>query len=159
MKRIFLILALLAAVLLGGSWYVHRARIRALNSGDVFVREQPGGNPAPQPPPAAPPSQPAPPNPAGAASLGAANPSLPASAASAASAPASDTIARNPPNGMLVVGSGKYQLYRQGDITWRLNTDTGWACVLFATDSQWRKTRVYQNGCRAFSEASELRGY
>jgi len=156
MKRIFLILVLLAAVLLGASWFVHRARIRALNSGDVFVREQPGGNPAPQPPPASPPSQPAPSNSAGAASPGAANPSLPASAASA---PASDTIARNPPNGMLFTGSGKYQLYRQGDITWRLNTDTGWACVLLATDGQWRKTRVYQNGCRAFGEASELRGY
>src|ERR1035438_628921 len=116
MKRIFLILVLLAAVLLGASWFVHRARIRALNSGDVFVREQPGGNPAPQPPPASPPSQPAPSNSAGAASPGAANPSLPASAASA---PASDTIARNPPNGMLFTGSGKYQLYRQGDITWR----------------------------------------
>ena len=147
MKRIFLIFALLAAVLLGGYWYVHRARIRALNSGDVFVREQPGGNPAPQPPPAAPPSQPAPPNPAGAASPGAANPSLPASAASAASAPASDTIARNPPNGMLVVGSGKYQLYRQGDITWRVNTQTGDACILFASGAQWRNPQVYSHGC------------
>ena len=153
MKRIFLILALLAAVLLGGSWYVHRARIRALNSGDVFVREQPGDNPAHQPPPASPPGQPAPPNPAGAASPGAANPSL------LASAPASDTIPRNPPNGMLLAGSGKYQLYRQGDITWRLDTDTGWACVLFATDAQWSKTRVYRQGCRAFSQASEIRGY
>jgi hypothetical protein len=60
---------------------------------------------------------------------------------------------------MLFTGSGKYQLYRQGDITWRLNTDTGWACVLFATDAQWRKARVYQQGCRAFSAASELKGY
>jgi hypothetical protein len=155
MKRIFLALVLLAAVILGASWYVHRARIRALYSGDVFVREQSGGNPVPLPPPASSPSQPAPSNPA-AASPGAANPSAPASAPSV---PPSDTIARNPPNGMTFAGSGKYQLYRQGDITWRLNTDTGWACVLFATDAQWRKTRVYQQGCRAFNDAAPLRGY
>jgi hypothetical protein len=153
MKRIFLLLVLLAAALLGASWYVHRARIRALDSGDVFVREQAGGNPAPQPLPASPPSQPSPSNPGGSAAPGTANPAAPASA------PTSDSIARNPPNGMLFTGSGKYQLYRQGDITWRLNTDTGWACVLFATDAQWRKTRVYQQGCRAFSQASELKGY
>jgi len=60
---------------------------------------------------------------------------------------------------MTFTGSGKYQLYRQGDITWRLNTETGWACVLFATDAQWHKTRVYQNGCRAFNDASPVRGY
>jgi hypothetical protein len=159
MNRIFLILALLAAALLGGYWYVHRERIRTLNSGEVFVREQPGGNPAPLPPPASAPSQPAPPNPAAAASPSAGNPANPSLPAAAASAPASDTIARNPPNGMAFTGSGKYQLYRQGDITWRLNTDTGWACVIFATDAQWRKNRVYQQGCRAFSESSPLRGY
>src|SRR5664279_1232989 len=61
MKRIFPILALLAAVILGVSWYVHRARTRALNSGDVFVREQPAGSPEPagSPAPAAPASTPA----------------------------------------------------------------------------------------------------
>src|ERR1017187_596088 len=58
MKRIFLILVLLAAVLLGASWFVHRARIRALNSGDVFVREQPGGTPPPQPPTPSPATRP-----------------------------------------------------------------------------------------------------
>ena len=50
---------------------------------------------------------------------------------------------------MLFAGTGKYQLYRQGDITWRLDTDTGWACILFATDAQWAKPRVYQHGCGA----------
>ena len=50
---------------------------------------------------------------------------------------------------MIFSGSGLYQLYRQGDITWRLNTDTGDACILFATDAQWRQWRVYQHGCGA----------
>ena len=48
---------------------------------------------------------------------------------------------------MVFAGSGKYQLYRQGDITWRVNTDTGDACILFATDAQWRKPQVYSHGC------------
>jgi hypothetical protein len=48
---------------------------------------------------------------------------------------------------MVFAGTGKYQLYRQGDITWRLNTDTGWACILFATDAQWSKSRVFDQGC------------
>ncbi len=169
MQRIFLILVLVAAVILGASWYVHRSRLHALNSGDVFVREQPGDNAAPKPPPAPaaspvpPPSQPAPIGPSAVSTPASAKPSSPEPGASkpsaAASAPAADTIARNPPNGMLFTGSGKYQLYRQGDITWRLNTDTGWACVLLATDAQWRRPRVYQQGCRAFTDAAPLRGY
>jgi hypothetical protein len=64
-----------------------------------------------------------------------------------ANAPASDTISPNPPNGMTFSGSGRYQLYRQGNITWRLDTDTGRSCVIFATDDEWRKPRVYRAGC------------
>jgi hypothetical protein len=63
------------------------------------------------------------------------------------SAPASDTISPNPPNGMAFAGSGRYQLYRQGNITWRLDTETGRSCVIFATDEEWRKPRVYKAGC------------
>jgi hypothetical protein len=50
---------------------------------------------------------------------------------------------------MIFAGRGKYQVYRQGDITWRLNTDTGQACILFATDAEWSQPRVYQQGCGA----------
>ena len=64
------------------------------------------------------------------------------------SAPATDTLKANPPNGMTFGGSGHFQLYRQGDLTWRLNTDTGDSCVLFATQEEWRKPQVYQSGCR-----------
>jgi hypothetical protein len=61
--------------------------------------------------------------------------------------PAVETIPRNPPNGMLFAGRGKFQLYRQGDITWRLDTDTGQACILFATEEQWDQERVLEHGC------------
>jgi len=61
--------------------------------------------------------------------------------------PASDSIDRNPPDGMRFAGSGRYEVYRQGDLTYRINTVTGKECVLFATDSEWRKPRVYRNGC------------
>jgi hypothetical protein len=66
-------------------------------------------------------------------------------------APAADSIDRNPPNGMVFAGTGRYQVYRQGDLTWRLNTDSGQACIIFATDSEWRKARVYRNGCNGKS--------
>ena len=62
--------------------------------------------------------------------------------------PVADSVAPNPPNGMTFGGSGHYQLYRQGDLTWRLNTDTGDTCVIFATDEEWHKPKVYKAGCR-----------
>jgi hypothetical protein len=65
----------------------------------------------------------------------------------ASGAPASDSISPNPPNGMTFSGTGRYQLYRQGDITWRLDTNTGQSCVIFATDEQWKKPRVFRAGC------------
>jgi len=65
----------------------------------------------------------------------------------ASGATAGDTISPNPPNGMVFSGSGKYQLYRQGNLTWRLNTDTGQSCILFATDEEWRKPRVIRAAC------------
>lgn len=61
---------------------------------------------------------------------------------------ATDTIQPNPPNGMTFGGSGHYQLYRQGDLTWRLNTDTGESCIVFATQEEWRKPQVYRAGCK-----------
>ena len=52
-----------------------------------------------------------------------------------------------PPSGSLFSGVGRYQLYRQGDITWRLDTETGKTCIVFATDEEWTKPRVFHNGC------------
>ena len=74
-----------------------------------------------------------------------------ARSANGAAPPAADSIAPAPPNGMTFGGSGHYQLYRQGDLTWRLNTDNGETCVLFATDEEWHKPKVYKAGCRGRS--------
>ncbi|WP_035348979.1 hypothetical protein [Edaphobacter aggregans] len=67
--------------------------------------------------------------------------------AAPATAPGGDTISPNPPNGMAFAGTGRYQVYRQGNITWRLDTETGRSCILFATDEEWKKPRVYKAGC------------
>lgn len=72
-----------------------------------------------------------------------------AAAATGMTPPATDSIVPNPPNGMTFGGAGHFQLYRQGDLTWRLNTDTGATCVIFATDEEWRKPKVFRAGCRA----------
>lgn len=61
--------------------------------------------------------------------------------------PVTDSIAPNPPNHAAFAGTGKFQVYRQGDLTWRLNTDDGHTCILFATMDQWRKPSVYRNAC------------
>ena len=65
----------------------------------------------------------------------------------AATPPPADSIDPNPPNGMRFSGSGRYQLYRQGNITWRLDTNTGSSCIIFATDEEWKKPRVRHDAC------------
>jgi hypothetical protein len=68
-------------------------------------------------------------------------------AAPGGAVPSADTIAPNPPNGMVFAGTGRYQLYRQGNITWRLDTNTGHSCVIFATDEEWKNPRVLRDAC------------
>jgi len=63
--------------------------------------------------------------------------------------PASDSLPVNAPNGAAFVGTGKFQVYRQGNITWRVNTETGESCILFATEDEWRKPIVFNHGCQA----------
>jgi hypothetical protein len=142
-------------MILSVTWYVHKERIRALNSGDVFVREESTDAAklsSPEPPSAESATQHAttasdtdfPPN------------GPPREAPTAA--PASDSIPRNPTNGTVYAGGGRYELYRQGDITWRVDTETGSTCILFATDAQWSKTRVYQNGCGGHARTTAATG-
>ncbi len=69
------------------------------------------------------------------------------STASPANVPPTDSIDPNPPNGIRFAGSGRYQLYRQGNITWRLDTNTGYTCIIFATDEEWKQARVLRNAC------------
>jgi hypothetical protein len=61
--------------------------------------------------------------------------------------PPGDTLGPNPPDGERFGGSGKYQLYRQGNLTYRLDTETGQSCIIYATDEEWRKPRVLKNAC------------
>jgi hypothetical protein len=58
-----------------------------------------------------------------------------------------DSLSPNPPNGTVFAGSGRFQVYRQGSLTWRIDTNTGQSCVLFATNDEWRKPQVYRHGC------------
>jgi hypothetical protein len=147
MKRIFWIITGIAVVVvLAVAYYNHRSARHAVESGDVFVRDQASDNAKSPAPDTGSPNQSEQPNgPDENAQQGV----QPEANASGSPAPAADSVPRNPPNGMLFAGTGKYQLYRQGDITWRLNTDTGEACILFATDAEWSKPRVYQHGCGA----------
>ena len=151
MRQIFWIILIVVAVILSATWYVNRSKAHVVNSGDVFVRGPGGDKPiqtakeAPEPQPDAQPEPDAPSAPQTQATTA----TPPAHTAPAVVVPAADSISRNPPNGMIFAGTGRFQLYRQGDITWRLNTDSGEACILFATDTEWRKPRVYQHGCGA----------
>ena len=61
--------------------------------------------------------------------------------------PAYDTVAPNPPNGTVFAGKGAYQWYRQGNLTWRVDSVTGRACIAFATMDEWQKQIVMSHGC------------
>ncbi len=111
---------------------------RAMMSGEVTGGPSETSSPEPiSPDPSVPLPQPAP---------ATAVPSPPVSR-SATGAPATDTLPANPLNGMAYSGSGHFQVYRQGNLTFRLNTDTGESCVLYATNEEWRKPQVYGHGC------------
>ena len=62
-------------------------------------------------------------------------------------APATDSIQPNPPNGAAFAGTGKFQVYRQGNLTWRVDTESGATCILFATMEEWKKPVVYNHAC------------
>jgi hypothetical protein len=61
--------------------------------------------------------------------------------------PSRDTESPNAPNGMRFAGSGSFQWYRQGNITWRVDTTTGRSCIIYATMEEWRKQIVMSHGC------------
>jgi hypothetical protein len=156
MNRIFWVLLIVCAGIFGTAWYIHKEKTRAINSGVVYVRNQTADKS--ETPLAAAPDQSVQSDASSTSNPTGMQPSTPATAQRPSSGanhdavgmpPASDTVPRNPPNGMIFAGTGKYQLYRQGDITWRLDTDSGDACILFATDALWRKQQVYRHGCGA----------
>jgi hypothetical protein len=66
---------------------------------------------------------------------------------STAGLPVTDSQSPNAPNDLHFVGSGKFQWYRQGNLTWRVNTESGSTCIAFATMEEWNKPIVYSHGC------------
>jgi hypothetical protein len=62
--------------------------------------------------------------------------------------PVSDSEPGMPPNGKAYTGSGHLELYREGNLTYQYNTDTGATCILYASLEEWRKPIVYRNSCR-----------
>jgi hypothetical protein len=152
MQRTFRLLLVASAVIIGAVWFLHWSKTRALNSGDVHVRVTPADKtPKPASPETASANQPTPPSePQEVASnepepQGNDQPRV--NQDGVATLPTAETITRNPQNGIIPLNGGKFQLYRQGDLTFRLNTETGQACVLFATQTQWSKALVYEHGC------------
>ena len=143
MSRIFAIILLGCVVLLGALWYADRSKSRVVSSGEVVVHEPSGGKVKD----AAAANQSTQPVQQQETATGDAGGNQ--AEGEDVAPPTADSIRRDPPNGVTFAGKGKYQLYRQGDITWRMNTDTGDACILFATDAEWRKPKVFQQGCNS----------
>ncbi len=145
MQRIFRFLLVIMVVIVGVVGYFHWSRTRAMNNGEVHVREQPSDTAKSAAPetaanqPAQPQDQPG----------NAADTQISQNRADVVTLPASETLSRNPPNRTILAGTGRFELYRQGDITWRMDTATGQACVLFATEAMWRRALVYEHGCGA----------
>ncbi|WP_419806994.1 hypothetical protein [Terriglobus sp.] len=81
------------------------------------------------------------------ASLGQLQTQTSTSSAAGSGAPLTDSQTPNAPNGTAFAGSGQFQVYRQGNLTWRINTSDGTTCILFATNEEWRKPLVYNHGC------------
>ena len=148
MQRIFRLLLVVSAIVLSGFYFVHWSKTRALNSGAVHVRSQPvdQAKAANSPPSSTPPEIPSQPTPPQEVASAAGEQLRPRS--QTVSVQTSETLGRHPSNGILAAaGKSKFELYRQGDLTFRLNTETGDACVLLATQDQWSNTVVYSHGC------------
>jgi len=69
------------------------------------------------------------------------------SGATPANLPTSDSVPPNPANGARFTGTGTYQWYRQGNLTWRVDTASGRSCIDYATMEEWRKPIVSSHGC------------
>ena len=154
-RRVMISLVLIGILGLTYLGYRRWSQNRAMATGDVFPDSS---DRSAAPPPA--PTQPAPPilyppaKSSAAATADTRQAPLPSeehgvapSASQPAAKPTADTISPNPPNGLAFAGSGRFQVYRQGSLTWRIDTDTGQTCILFATNEEWRKPQVYRHGC------------
>ena len=67
--------------------------------------------------------------------------------AAVAPMPATDSQPANAPNNVRFSGSGQYQWYRQGNLTWRIDTRSRRSCIIYATMEEWQKQIVMSHGC------------
>ena len=171
LKRVLIVVVVIAAIIGGWELYSRNAARNGLGSGDVYSTDsskssdsgntdldgRPAGTVAPTPSRSGDPvtgsgttsNQPPP---SMKAPIASSNPSAsvvptPFPASTPASLPVSDTVAPNAPNGLAFGGTGKFQWYRQGNLTWRVNTASGSTCIAFATMEEWQKPLVYRHGC------------
>jgi hypothetical protein len=163
MQKIFRLLLVAVAIIIGIVWFSHWSRTRG-SRGAVQVRNQSpnsapkstapesaGGNSAapattnPAEPPAAQDQSNAPQEVATASPEGPMM--VPQHPGPITEQPAANALSPHPPSGFVTPATQKFALYRQGDLTYRLNTQSGQACVLLATDALWQKPLVYQHGC------------
>jgi len=177
LKRVVILVVIIAAIIGGWQLYSRNAARNGIGSGDVYSTDsskssdssntdldgRPAGTVAPTPSRSDAPgtvngdpvtgggatsNQPPP---AMKAPIASSNPptaaSVPSPTSTPAALPVSDTVAPNPPNGLAFGGTGKFQWYRQGNLTWRVNTASGSTCIAFATMEEWQKPLVYRHGC------------
>ena len=146
--KIFLVLLILASAAAGWSYYAHH-RAGAFGDGAVFATP---GAAAQEDAAVGDDAAAAGPSPADTASRSeTASQALPSGSPSTEfpvrETPAGDTLASISATGPGFAGATKFQWYREGNLTWRLNTENGAACVAFATLEEWRKPIVYGHGC------------
>ena len=151
MQRIFGFLLVISVVIAGVVGYIHWSNTRAMNSGEVHVRQQTAETAKSAAPKGDSANQPA--QPSDQSEVARVDQNAQQAQSGVYTLPAAQTLSRNPPDRTILAGSGRYELYRQGDITWRMDTATGKACVLFATEAMWRKSLVYDHGCEAGTAA------
>jgi hypothetical protein len=151
MQKIFRLLLVAVAIIIGVLWFSHWSKTRAHNAASL-QKSSPATPAAPNASVAAPAATPAtitPPQEVASAS--------PDNAPSAAMVPqhpgpiteqpTANALSPHPPAGFVTPAQQKFALYRQGDLTYRLNTQSGQACILLASEDLWRKPLVFQHGC------------
>lgn len=162
MQKIFRLLLVAAAIIIGVVWFAHLSKKRSNNTASVHTpppatAAQPASpdttaaNPA-NPDTAAPAATPdqTPPSQEVASATPAAAPSetmVPQHPGPITEQPTANALSPHPPAGFVTPANQKFALYRQGDLTYRLNTQSGQACILLASESLWQKPLVYQHGC------------
>jgi hypothetical protein len=144
MQKIFRLLLVAIAILIGVVWFAHWSKSRAHNTAANNSTAPHTIAPAATPDTAMP-NQTVPQETAEAVTPSV--PMVPQHPGPITEQPVANSLSPHPPAGFVTPSTQKFALYRQGDLTYRLNTQSGQACVLLASDELWHKPIVYQHGC------------